>query len=313
MSSFCLALDIGGTKIAAGVISEAGEILFSSSIATPQPNPWKPDSPEIIFEEVASLLEKISGEFAAQYPHHVLEVCGVGCGGPMARFGESVSPLNIPSWRQFPLRQRLAARFSQKVAIDNDAKALALGEFWQGGAKNLRNFIAVVVSTGVGGGIFIDGRLLDGESGNCGHLGHIIVEPQGRSCACGSRGCLEAEISGTAVQAIIGRPASQADDAMKLRVGQLAGRAIASVANLLDLKVALVAGSVALGYGDAFFRAAQQELDNCARLDFSAGAQIRPGKLGANGPLIGAGAVGFRSLGKLDTNTLESSATGTNK
>jgi glucokinase len=154
----------------------------------------------------------------------------------------------------------------------------------------------MVVSTGVGGGIVLDGRLLDGAEGNAGHIGHVIVEPDGRRCGCGARGCLEAEASGTAIAAVTGRPPAEAGPEVIERTGVLVGRAVASVANLLDLRLAVVAGSVALGFGEPFFAAARAELDRSARLDFSRGARIKPGRLGADGPLIGAAAVGRRGL-----------------
>ncbi len=91
--------------------------------------------------------------------------------------------------------------------MDNDAKALALGEGWIGAAAGRRDYIAMVVSTGVGGGSVLNGRLLDGRLGNAGHVGHVVVVPDGRACACGGRGCLEAEASGTALAAITGQPA----------------------------------------------------------------------------------------------------------
>ena len=152
----------------------------------------------------------------------------------------------------------------------------------------------MVVSTGVGGGIVLDGRLLDGAQGNAGHIGHVIVDPDGRACACGGRGCLEAEASGTAIAAITGRPPKEASPDVIARTGRLVGLAVASTANLLDLKLAVVAGSVALGFGDPFFAAAQAEIDARARLDFSRGTKIRPAALGADGPLVGAAAVGCR-------------------
>jgi glucokinase len=152
------------------------------------------------------------------------------------------------------------------------------------------------VSTGVGGGIVLDGRLLDGAQGNAGHIGHVIVEPDGRPCACGGRGCLEAEASGTAILAITGRAAADADADTIERTGRLVGRAVASVANLLDLRLAVVAGSVALGFGAPFFAAAQAEIDLLARLDFSRGTRIVPSTLGADAPIVGAAAVGFRGL-----------------
>ena len=137
--------------------------------------------------------------------------------------------------------------------VDNDAKALALGEGWVGAARGCRDYLAMVVSTGVGGGIVLDGRLLDGADGNAGHIGHVIVEPDGHPCGCGASGCLEAEASGTAIAAITGRPAVRGRAGGRRRTGTLVGRAVASVANLLDLRLAVVAGSVALGFGEPFF------------------------------------------------------------
>jgi glucokinase len=209
-----------------------------------------------------------------------------------------VSPLNIAAWREFPLRGRLAAHLSLPVHIDNDAKALALGEGWVGAGRGQRAFIAMVVSTGVGGGIVLDGRLLEGAAGNAGHIGHVIVEPEGRTCACGAVGCLEAEASGSAIAARTGRPAAEAPPAERARAGRLVGRAVASVANLLDLRLAVVAGSVALGFGDDFFVPAQAELDRSARIGFSRGARIIAAGLGDEGPLIGASAVAWRALGR---------------
>ncbi len=119
----------------------------------------------------------------------------------------------------------------------------------------------MVVSTGVGGGIVVDGRLLDGATGNAGHIGHVIVEPDGRLCACGGRGCLEAEISGPSIEARTGQPPEIASSETIERSGVLLGRALSSVMPLLDLRLATVAGSVALGFGAPFFAAAQAELD----------------------------------------------------
>jgi glucokinase len=210
--------------------------------------------------------------------------------------GEHVSPLNIPAWRAFPLRERLAAHTGLPTFVDNDAKALALGEGWVGAASGARDYIGMVVSTGVGGGIVLDGRLLDGQTGNAGHIGHLIVEPDGRRCGCGARGCLEAEASGTAIERITGRAPAKAPLGIRERTGTLVGRAVASVANLLDLPLAVVSGSVALGFGEPFFAAAQRELDARCRLEFSRGTRIVPGALGPDGPLIGAAKVAFNHL-----------------
>ena len=281
-----LAIDIGGTKLAAGLVTADGEVVTSASA------PSRVDDGEALFEVLLALVDSVGG-------NGEVAVCGVGCGGPMSAGGEAVSPLNIPAWRDFPLRSRLAEATGLDTFVDNDAKALALGEGWKGAAAGERNFMAMVVSTGVGGGIVLDGRLLDGAGGNAGHIGHVCVEPRGRVCVCGARGCLEAEASGTAIAAITGRPAAEAGPEVVARTGRLVGRAVASVANLLDLGLAAVAGSVALGFGPPFFVAAQAELDAQARLSFSRGARIVPAGLGPSGPLVGAAAVGWRGVGRL--------------
>jgi glucokinase len=282
-----LAIDIGGTKMAAGIVTAAGSILDRRQRPTAVT-----DTADDLFADLVALIDELSWRSAG------VVACGVGCGGPMTLGGEAVSPVNIPAWRGFRLRARLAEVTELPVFVDNDAKALALGEGWKGAAVGVSDYIGMVVSTGVGGGIVLEGRMLDGAQGNAGHIGHVVVEPNGRDCACGGRGCLEAEASGTAIAAITGRSPKEATEEVKARTGRLVGLAVASVANLLDLRLAVVAGSVALGFGKPFFAAAQAEIDARARLDFSRGATIRPAALGADGPLVGAAAVGWRGLGR---------------
>jgi glucokinase len=284
-----LAVDVGGTKMAAGLVDAGGTVLTEAQVPTPHD-----DDPETVFAALSSSIEKVLAEGLTPPV-----VCGVGCGGPMTRGGATVSPLNIPGWREFPLRSRLESLVQLPTAVDNDAKALALGEGWRGAAVGLDDYLAMVVSTGVGGGIVLDGRLLDGADGNAGHIGHVNVEPDGRLCACGARGCLEAEASGQSIAAMTGRLPAEADDAVRRRTGTMVGRAVASVANLLDLPLAVVAGSVALGFGETFFVAAQEEIDARCRLRFSRGTRIVPAGLGAEGPLVGAAAVGRRGLAGL--------------
>jgi glucokinase len=278
-----IAVDVGGTKLSAGLVRDKGTL--SARVDAPTP---RAGDAEVLFGTLIELVDALDRSGAS--------AVGVGCGGPMDEHGERVSPLNIPAWRAFPLRARLAAHTDLPVWVDNDAKALALGEGWRGAAQGARDFIGMVVSTGVGGGIVLDGRLLDGDTGNAGHIGHVIVEPGGHECPCGARGCLEAEASGSAIARITGAPAAAAPLEVRERTGTLVGRAVASVANLLDLPLAVVSGSVALGYGEPFFAAAQRELDADCRLDFSRGTRIIPGALGADGPLIGAARVAFTRL-----------------
>jgi glucokinase len=292
MSELALAIDIGGTKMAAGLVHPDGAILHRAHVPTRHTagGDGATAQGEELWSDLAALVAEVRDRLV---PPARITVCGVGCGGPMRGGGESVSPLNIAGWRDFPLRSRLHELTGLPTFVDNDAKALALGEGWIGAAAGQPNFIGMVVSTGVGGGIVLNGRLLEGREGNAGHIGHVVVEPDGRPCVCGGRGCLEAEASGTAVAAMTGHPAADAPPDVVRRTGTLVGRAVASVVNLLDLPLAVVSGSVALGFGAPFFEAAQCEVDARCGLDFARGARVIPGALGDSGPLVGAARVGW--------------------
>lgn len=285
-----LAVDVSGSHCSAGLVTMQGELIDRDVVA--MDHDLQADALFASLQAVIdSQLERARGH------HHVRPVAvGVGCAGPIAPGCESVSPVNISAWRNFPLRERLSAATMLPVHGDLDAKALALAEGWLGAAQGRESFMAITVSSGVGGGIVLNGQLLDGALGNAGSIGHVIVEPNGRRCTCGARGCLEAEASGLAVEAITGRPPSSPTYEIMQRTGRLVGRAAASVCNLLDLDLVVVGGSVALGFGATFFNSAQETLDEHTKLAFSRGARITPVRLGDRGPLIGAGAVGVRGI-----------------
>lgn len=301
-----LAIDIGGTKVAAGVVTRSGLVVARRQQPTDQ------RSADALYRQVVELasgaLEEAQrprtsrpdgagGTPAVEMAGCRVVVCGVGCGGPARDGHRLMSPLNIPVWRDFPLRDRLRDDLGRPVHVDNDAKAFTRAEGWLGAAAGVDDYLAMVVSTGVGGGIVSNGRLLEGADGNAGHVGHLFVDPDGGPDALGVRGLLEGSASGTGIARTTGRPAAEADLATRRRTGVLVGRAVAGVANLLDLRLAVVGGSVALGFGADFFDAAQQTLDELCRLDHSRGARIVPAGLGADAPLIGAAAVGFVGAG----------------
>jgi glucokinase len=290
-----LSIDIGGSKIAVGLVTRNGELIDRTQFVVNAQ-----DSSEELFDD---LTRAVDAQLLRAVDHHGVRpsVVGVGSAGPITANVETISPLNIPQWRGFELRQRLETLTGLPVFGDGDAKALALAEGWLGAARGVDNFMAMVVSTGVGGGIVLNGQLLDGETGNAGHIGHVIVEPNGRRCACGGRGCLEAEASGPAIEAITGRSPTQPTYEIMVRTGRLVGRGVASVCNLLDLKLVVVGGSVALGFGATFFNAAQRTLDELCTIEFSRKARIVPTRLSDEGPLIGASAVGWRGLNRMAT------------
>ena len=283
-------IDLGGTKMDVGLMTFKGELIDRARDEVDHSL-----NPEALFESLGVLVDDQLTR--ARQHHRVIPVAvGVGCAGPVEPNLATVSPLNILAWRDFPLNGRLGELTGLPVHGELDAKALALAEGWMGAAVGKENFMAMVVSTGVGGGIVLDGQLLDGRTGNAGHIGHVVVEPNGRRCACGSRGCLEAEASGPAIEAITGRPPTEPSYEIMQRTGRLVGTAVASVCNLLDLDLVVVGGSVALGFGATFFNSAQDALAVHSRLAFSRGTRIVPARLGDHGPLVGAGAVAMRGL-----------------
>jgi glucokinase len=250
----CLALDIGATKVEAAIVHADGTLARRARLIDD-------DHDDLFAAIVVMAHDVLDGESA--------DLVGVGCAGPMTRGGFEVSPLNIPSWRNFPLRQSLRDALGLDVYIDGDARSLALAEGAFGAARDDTSYLSMVVSTGVGGGLVIDGRLLNGDSGNAGHIGHLNVVPNGRICSCGAFGCLEAEASGWAIEEMTGRPAQEADQATRERTANLVGRAVGTLASVLDFNHCYVAGSVALGFGDEFFAVANKSARAMAQLHYS--------------------------------------------
>ena len=271
-----VALDIGYTKLSAAVVTLAGDVVVSDRVPTPPRDPWL---------AVAGLVSRV---LAASDGVEVIAL-GAGCGGPMTPGGDTVSPLHIPAWRDFPLRAALEDLVQRPVVVDNDAKALALGEGWLGAARGSKNFMAVVVGTGVGAGLVVDGRLLHGERGNAGHIGHVIVEHGGRECRCGAHGCLEAYLSGSAVEVATGQPTRHATASVIEDAARRFGRALSSVAALTSVELVVVGGNVALGWGEPFFEATRREFAERSRLGFTQSVTIVPA--GSRSSLLGAAAL----------------------
>ena len=293
-----LAVDIGGTKMEVGLVDRRGTLIDREAVRTDRDK-----RANDLFESLGALIVRQIQRGIERHGSRIA-VVGIGSAGPIESDCTSISPINIPAWQRFPLREAVVDGVTQAVGApvpvfgDLDAKAFALAEGWLGAARGSSNFIGMVVSTGIGGGIVVDGQLLDGATGNAGHIGHVIVDPDGHRCGCGARGCLEAEASGTAIEAITGRPPTEPTYETMQRTGRLVGIAVASTCNLFDLDLAVVGGSVALGFGPTFFAAAQEVLDRECRLSFSRGSRIVPARLGDQGPLVGAAAIGWRGLNR---------------
>ncbi len=302
-----LAVDIGGTKLAAGLVEPAGRVLTWSQV----PTPVGIDA-EQLWRTLDVLLTDVMDGAAVSVDG--LAGCGCGCGGPMEWPAGVVSPLNIPAWRAFPLRSRLVQRLPGiPVRVHNDAICLVAGEHWRGAGRGRDNVLGMVVSTGVGGGLVLDGRLIAGATGNAGHIGHVVVDPDtGPVCACGGRGCLEAIARGPGLvawaQAEGWRPDHKdatakelADDgalghpvgiAAMRRAGRALGIAIASAAALCDLEVVSVGGGLSQA-GTLLFDPLEEALRAHARLPFTKGVTVVPAALGQSAGLVGAAALLF--------------------
>lgn len=285
-----LAVDIGATHFQTGLVTARGALIDREDAAIEFDV-----GPESHYTALAGLVTQMIDRAADRHGVSIVGL-GVSSGGHVSRGLEAVTPLSVTSWRDFPLRPRLVELTGLECHGDLDARALALAEGWLGAAQGQPNFCTITVSAGVSGGIVLNGDLLDGQSGYAGQLGHFIVEPGGRRCSCGTQGCLEAEASGQAIDAITGRPASEPSYQIMQRTGGLVGRTAASMCNAFDLSLVVVGGSIALGFGSTFFHAAQVALDEHARLPYSLGARIVSSRLGEEGPLVGAGAVGWRGV-----------------
>jgi glucokinase len=286
-----LALDVGGTKLAAAVVDDDGAVIRAVRRPT-SADPWS---------ALSTLVDDVLGGAA-------VDGVGVGSGGPMAWPSGVVSPLNIPPWRGgFPLRQALQERFPDvPVRLHNDAVCVAVGEHWRGAGRGVDDLLGVVVSTGVGGGLVLGGRLADGATGNAGHVGHLVVEPGGPLCGCGARGCLEAVARGPAVVAWARKRGSTATDGAELaravdagdavarealeRAGRALGMAFAGVAALVDLRMVVVGGGLSQA-GDALWTPLRTALAEHARLSFTTDVRAVPAELGQSAGLVGAAAL----------------------
>jgi glucokinase len=284
-----LAVGIGGLTFAGGLVTMRGALIDRSMVGV------EPDvGPQSHFAALAGIVQE-QLDHAADHGVSVRAI-GVGCPGPITSHCETVSPISIPAWRRFPLRRHLQDLTGLPVFGDLDAKTLALAEGWLGAARGVSSFCAMNVSTEVSGGFVLDGELLDGASGNAGHVGHLIVEPGGRRCPCGARGCLEAEASGAAIATITGRSPTEPTYDIMRRTGRLVGRAAGMICTAMDLDLVVVGGTIALGFAATFFNAAQEEIDAVARAGLGSAARVTPARLGDQGSLIGAGAVGIRGI-----------------
>jgi glucokinase len=334
-----LAIDIGGTKLAAALVDAAGTVLRRAEVPTPVVRGGNEDDAgddddagdgstfaDLRRAETPNQFERAGnkGEDESSVADALIrlarEVCGdqspsavgLASAGPLDLIAGTASPVNIPSWRAFPLRDTVAGAFAgvQTVML-GDAVAAAAGEHWRGAGRGAEAMLGIVVSTGVGGGLVLDGRAYSGPTGNAGHFGHIPTDLEPVPCACGMTGCVEALASGPSMVRWALRQGWRADgeqgpagaDARTLAEDARAGDSVAlaafdraadalacgivGAAALLDLDLVVIGGGVAAA-GAVLLDPLRAHLRRRASLDFVKRVQILPGALGRNAGLIGA-------------------------
>ncbi|MGW0033954.1 ROK family protein [Streptomyces sp. NPDC003314] len=294
------ALDIGGTKIAGALVAADGTLVHRARRATPAQ-----ESTDVLLGAVYEVVNSL-----AVSPHwENVRALGVGSAGPVDLARGAVSPVNIPAWRDYPLRGLIGAHpalVDRHVVLAGDAVAMAAAEHRHGAARGHENALCLVVSTGVGAGLILNGGVHHGLTGNAGHLGHISVDFDGEPCPCGASGCLEGIASGTAITryalSLGWQPTSTADaaavaaaarngDAAAAKAFDRAARAlaagIAATAALIEVEVAVVGGGVAHS-GEVLFAPLNHHLRHYAAMPFLRHLRAVPAELGSDSGLVGA-------------------------
>ncbi len=296
------AIDLGATKIFSLVATGKGHILGKDRRPT-----LASRGPRAVLSQMEASLRAALGR-AGLAPADLVAV-GIASPGPIDIVeGVVRHPPNLPGWGALPLRRLMQERLGLPVALENDATAAAVGEHAFGAGQGARHMVYVTVSTGIGGGLIIDGRPYRGKGGAAGELGHIIVQADGPLCGCGARGCIEALASGTAiarrgremiaqgrapllarlaqgmeVTAKLVAEAARAGDedcrALLQEAGRLLGLALASYANACDPEVIVVGGGVARA-GPHFWRPARATLMATAMPQIRRGLHLRRARLG---------------------------------
>lgn len=307
-----LAIDIGGTKLAAGVVDRDGRMLARGEVPTLANEGLEP----VLSRIVGLGRELLSRPEAAEVS---IRRIGVGCAGPVdIKAGLVFRPPNLPGWTRVPLTDHIQRSLGLPTILENDANAAALGEFRYGAGRGARSIVYMTVSTGIGGGIILDGKVWHGVKDAAGEIGHITVCPDGPPCGCGNRGCLEAMSSGPSIarraraavasgrQTRLGAIANptaadvvrlaQEGDAVAAEVWADAvkylGIGVAAVITFLAPERVVIGGGVTRA-GDFLFRPVREQAWERVKLVPVESVPILPAALGPDVGILGAAAVAF--------------------
>ncbi|MEK3723968.1 ROK family protein [Paenibacillus sp. FSL H8-0034] len=193
-SKYTVGVDLGGTQIRVGLFDQTGRLLMKDEALT-----LAQEGSDAVIGRIKKGIHEVINQAGEQISGSIAGI-GVGSPGPLDPFtGVVLSPTTLPGMLDIPLRQILIDEFQVPVYLNNDANAAALGEWLYGNGRNANNMLYITISTGIGAGVIVDGRLLLGEQGSAGEIGHMIIDPRGPLCECGNYGCWEACASGTGI------------------------------------------------------------------------------------------------------------------
>ncbi len=308
MSDLYLGVDLGGTNVCSALLDEDGNILGRDK----RPMLFDLGVDRAIETMIASMKNALKD---VRYKVSDLKAIGIGSPGPLNPFtGVIINAVNLPGFRNLPLKAIMEEEFGVPVAVDNDANVVALGEQWKGAGKGVKNFLCVTLGTGIGGGVISDGNLLRGFNGNAAEVGHITVDYNGPRCNCGNYGCVEVYASATAmVRRTIEKmekekPDTSLKEAQKItteeifkaakagdkfasgmfkETGKFLGIGIVSMINVLNVEVVAIGGGLA-GAGDLIFEPVREVVLERGILGVKEKVRIVPVELGDDAPLLGA-------------------------
>ncbi len=301
MEPWVVGIDLGATKIRLGLVSPQDAVAAVRQIPTEAHL-----GPGSVVERMAAAVD----ELAAYLPDgQQLTGLGLCSPGPVDHnTGMLLDPPNLQGLHHTPLRNLLAARLGLPIVIEHDAKAAALGDFHFGAGKGAQDMVFVVVGTGVGAALIIDGRLFRGAHNSAGEIGHTTLDREGELCSCGSRGCVETNLSGPwlarryqRLSAAAGMPDDAVSGGMVTQraaegdplavqvlenAGQALGAAVATMAMMIDVDLYVIGGSVAKA-GDLLLRPAREAVPRYSFASVGSRVRIVPTALYDDGPILG--------------------------
>ena len=309
MREWVVGVDLGATKIGLGLIDPHERIVATRRMLTEAQA-----GPQSVVDRIAQSVGELEGELS---PGERIAALGICSPGPVDhQAGMLIDPPNLQGLHHAPLRQMLVDRLGIPVCLEHDAKAAALGEFTYGAGRGSKSMVYIVVGTGVGAAIILDGQLYRGLCNSAGEVGHITLDRQGELCSCGSRGCVETYLSGPwlarryrralaregqrsdgltapgdCTGAEVSRLAAQRDplaSEVMNRAGEALGVAVASMAMILDVELYVVGGGVSQA-GDLLLDPARRVVPDCSYRSVSCRVRIVTSKLGDDGPILGCG------------------------